>query len=121
MTEINPILGAGEYGVVGNVKETDRVFRGGAKVWIAGGTGGEGAHRFEWIGMSRGGRIITKWAPTMRFSNFRAAWIPLHLRDQVRWVRGDRPTMEAYAANLNTWAEEMRAEHPNRRKSGVRA
>ena len=111
----NPIMGTGEYGVVGNVLESDRAFRLGAKVWIAGGTGGEGAYRFEWIGISRGGRIIRKWAPTTRFSNFRAAWIPQHLRERIWWIRGDRPTMEAYALRLNTWAEEMRDEHPNRR------
>ena len=114
----NLIYGNGEYGVVGNVLETDRVFRNGAKVWLAGGTGGEGAYRFEWVGMSRGGRIIKKWAPTTRFNNFRAAWVPEHLRDRVTWIRGDRPAVEEYAAKLNGWSDEMRVEHPNRRKTG---
>lgn len=110
-------MGQGEYGIVGNSFETDRLFRGGAKVWLAGGTGGEGAYRFQWIGRSRSGRIIEKWAPTVRFNNFRAAWVPEHLRERVYWVRGDKPTMEAYAANLNKWANEMRIETPNRRPS----
>lgn len=112
-----PIMGEGEYGVVGNVFETDRIFRAGAKVWIAGGTGGEGAYRFEWYGMSRGGRMIRKWAPTIRFHNFRCKWIPEHLREEIWYKRGSKEQMEAYAANLNAWSDEMRTEHPNRRPS----
>lgn len=113
---MNLIYGTGEYGVIGNVSETDRVFRKGAKVWLTGGTGGEGAYRFQWIGMSRGGRVVEKWAPTTRFSNFRAAWVPKHLQERVTWIRGSKEDVEKYAADLNKWADEMRAESPNRRR-----
>lgn len=114
--EPNPIMGSGEYGIVGNVMETDRVFRKGAKVWLAGGTGGEGASKFIWIGCSRSGRVIEKWAPTTRFNNFRAKWIPEHLRARIYWVRGNREAIEEYAASLNKWADEFRTEHPNRHR-----
>ena len=110
----------GEYGIVANVVEPDRVFRMGAKAWIAGGTGGEGWDRFEWIAHSRGSRIIMKWAPTVRFDKFRAAWIPEHLRDRITGMmetRGSRAAMEAQAAFLNRHAEQLRATMPNRRLS----
>lgn len=103
-----------EYGIVANVIEPDRVLRKGAKVWLASGTGGEGWHRFEWIGRSRSGRIIEKWAPTFRFNNFRAAWIPEHLRTRVTYMRGTKPEMEIRAKELNEWADEQRALHPGR-------
>jgi hypothetical protein len=35
----------GDYGIVANVVETDRLFRKGAKAWLANGTGGEGWHK----------------------------------------------------------------------------
>lgn len=105
----------GEYGIVANVIEPDRQLRSGAKVWLAGGTGGEGWYRFRWIGLRHGGgRPIEKWAPTHRFGNFRAAWVPEHLRESVYWMRGTREEMEARATELNKFAESERIEHPNR-------
>jgi hypothetical protein len=109
----------GEYGIVANVVETDRIFRNGAKAWIADGTGGEGWERFKWIAHSRGGRIIEKWAPTVRFAQFRAKWIPEHLRDRICYLRGTREEMETLAKQLCEDADRQRTEHPNRR--GLRA
>ncbi len=105
----------GEYGIVANVIEPDRVFRNGAKAWITGGTGGEGASRFIWLAQSRGGRIVQKWAPTMRFDRFRAKWVPKHLRDQIWYVRGTREEMERLASTLVTFVAEERSQHSNRR------
>lgn len=105
----------GEFGIVANVLETDRSLRKGAKAWLAGGTGGEGWTRFQWIAMTRGGRTVEKWAPTTRFHNFRAAWIPSHLQARVYWLRGTRPEMEKTARKLDAFAETERAAHPNRR------
>jgi hypothetical protein len=111
----------GEYGIVANVAEVDRVFRLGSKAWLAGGTGGQGWDCFAWIGRTRSGRQIhePKWTPTHRFTNFRAAWIPPHLRSRIGslpWVnnRGSREEVAAAAARLNKHADEMRAAHPNR-------
>jgi hypothetical protein len=105
----------GEYGIIANVLEPDKIFRTGAKVWIAGGTGGEGWTRFEFFGMSRGGRNIRKWAPTVRFHQFRSAWIPDHMRDTVYYFTGSSEEMEAIAAQMNDFADSERAAHPNRR------
>jgi len=108
-----------EYGIVANVAEVDRIFRLGAKAWLSGGTGGNGWDEFKWIATSRGGRIVEKWAPTWRFTNFRAAWIPEHLRErvycQLLGMPGTRAAMEARAAELNAYADELRTKHPQRR------
>ena len=110
-----------EYGIVANCIEPDRVFRHGAKAWLAGGTGGEGLDRFQWIAISRGGRIVYKWAPTVRFGNFRAAWVPEHLRDRVYWMRGTQEEMEKQAAELNAYAEELRRTKTGRRHTAAAA
>ena len=104
-----------EYGIVANSVETDRVFRLGAKAWLCGGTGGEGWDRFRWIAHSRSSRVIEKWAPTERFGNFRAAWIPEHLRERIWYIRGSRGEMEKQAAALNVHADQLRAKMTNRR------
>jgi hypothetical protein len=106
-----------EYGIVANSMETDKIFRLGAKAWLSGGTGGEGWHRFKWIAHSRGSRIVEKWAPTVRFGNFRAAWVPDHLRDRVWYMRGTRDEMEKRASELNEFADDLRRKHVNRRPS----
>lgn len=98
------MIDAMDYGIVANVATADRVFRLGAKAWIAGGTGGAGLDSFEWIATSRGGRVVRKWAPTKRFSNFRDKWIPAHLDQHVKGgmgTRGNRREMEELAAKLN--------------------
>lgn len=111
------------YGIVANVSEPDRVFRMGAKAWLANGTGGEGWHRFQWIAMSRGGRALSKWAPTIRFSKFRAKWIPPHLDEHI-WgtngTRGTREQMESVASQLNSFVLEELEKHPNRRGAELR-
>lgn len=104
-----------EYGIVANSLESDPIFRDGAKVWIVGGTGGEGRTRFIWFGLNRTGYNVRKWAPTARFGNFRAAWIPLHLRDRVGYIVGSRSDMEATAAQLNEFAQNERDKHQRRR------
>lgn len=105
----------GEYGIVANVYETDHLFPTGAKVWIGGGEGGQGWHRFRFVGRTRGGRIVEKWAPTFRFHNFRSAWIPDHLRGRVYYLRGTREEMTDMALRLESFASEDRTAHPNRR------
>lgn len=98
-----------EYGIVANVVEPDKCFRMGAKAWLAGGTGGEGWERFEWIAMTRGSRAVRKWAPTRRFGNFRCAWIPQHLRNDIYYIIGTRPDIEAKATQMNEYADKLRS------------
>ena len=109
------IVTQGEYGIVANIDEPDRQMRMGAKCWLARGTGGEGWDRFEWIGLTRGHETTMKWIPTHRMANFRAAWVPDHLRGSVYYFRGSREEMEKMAADLNEFAMAQRKDHPNRR------
>ena len=100
-----------DYGIVANVAGVDRVFRKGAKCWLVWGTGGEGWYLFQWWGCSRGGRRIQKWSPTVRFTNFRAAWIPDHLKDRIVGYpcgRGTREEMEDLAEKLNEFVKQLR-------------
>src|SRR6516164_11611054 len=105
-----------EFGICANAFETDRIFRAGTKVWLVGGAGGEGWARFELRGLSRSGRPVTKWAPTFRLHNFRAKWIPEHLRDGMYYMMTfpDRVEAERIAAQLEAFAEKERREHPDR-------
>lgn len=107
-----------EYGIVANVIESDKVFRVGDKCWLAGGTGGEGWSRFVWI--ANKGRMIERWVPTHRFDNFRAAWVPEHLRNQVYYMRGTREEMESRARELCEFADKEREAHPNRAVGNTR-
>lgn len=104
------------YVIVANVREPDRVLRKGAKVWLTGGTGGEGWTRFKWHGLSHGGRRLEKWAPIYRFDTFRAKWMPEHIRALFPYVyfSGTREEMTARARELEIFAQAERARHPNR-------
>ncbi|GEM_PF-3904626 len=119
----DPSTGApGAFGIVANVLEPDQIFRLNAKSWIVTGTGGEGWERFVWTAMARGGGYATKWAPTQRFHNFRAAWIPPPLQDvltDMMGTRGTREEMESVALELEAFAAEERKRHPNRRAPGA--
>lgn len=97
------------FGLIANVAGVDRIFRMGAKVWLCSGTGGEGWFRFEWYGASRSGRPLQKWAPTERFTNFRAAWVPMHLRERVLYMRPTRAEAETWAKNMQTFSDALRA------------
>ncbi len=105
----------GDFGIVANVVEVDRLFRLGAKAWLADGTGGEGWERFKWIALARGGRRIEKWCPTWRFGNFRAAFIPPPLSKHIFYIRGTRAEMEETAKQLADFADKLREKHPDRR------
>lgn len=89
------------FAVVANLREADGALRVGAKCWLIGGENGDGGERRMWSGLSIGGRRITKWAPTKRFQNFRAAWVPLEIRAEFQGCMGTRAEMERWAALLN--------------------
>lgn len=102
-----------DYGICANVFETDRVFRMGAKAWLCLWTGGN--DRCQWVAQARSGKWHhEKWAPIMRFHNFRAAYVPDIFRGNV-FERGDRSSMEHKAHELEKEAEALRTRHPNRR------
>lgn len=101
----------GEYGIIANIVETDRFVRTGSKSWLVGGTGGEGWYRFVWVVRTRSGQLTKKWLPTKRLGNFRAAWIPDHIReinDGYIYISGTRDEMEAVAVRMSLFAEDLR-------------
>jgi hypothetical protein len=78
-------------GVVGNVVE-ERLLRRGAKVWVTRAWTGGGLARLEVRGISKGGRIITKWVAKKALGNFRLATVPEHLERRVYcWELAERP------------------------------
>ena len=99
-----------QYGIIANVENPDRSLRLGSKAWLIGGTGGEGWYKFVWIGRTSGGRLIQKWVTTKRFTNFRCAWIPNHIRrlaDGHLYMEGTRPEMEERAIALNGFRDHL--------------
>lgn len=70
-----------EFGIVANVV-SDRALRTGAKVWLCLWTGGS-LDKPQVRGLSKGGRTITKHIAVKRLTNFRAAWIPPTMREDV--------------------------------------
>jgi hypothetical protein len=109
------------YGIIANILEPDHVLRMNAKCWLADGTGGMGWYSFQWIGITHGGRVVQKWAPTHRLHRFRAAWIPAHLDDRIRYIRGPKEQMDTMALEMNQFAEELRAARLLRQQSSLKS
>jgi hypothetical protein len=103
-------MAEGEFGIVANVRDPDHVLRLGAKVWIVGGTGGEGWHRFVVRGLAKSGHPIEKWCPTKRLHNFRAAWIPPKIRTENPhiYMQGEKAEMVERAELMEAFASELR-------------
>ena len=68
-----------QFGIVANVI-SDRIMRTGAKVWIVTFRGDGCAVRVN--GLSKGGRRLQKYMHRKRLENFRAAWVPEHMRSE---------------------------------------
>jgi hypothetical protein len=90
------------YGVVANVV-SDRVFRTGAKVWILHSDGDASCPIAHGIG--KGGGYVKKRTHFKRLTNYRAAWIPEHLRDRV-WSGWQWPE-KGKAADRAAWMQTM--------------
>ena len=98
------------YCIVANMADKDGVFRDGAKCYLVGGTGGEGWHRFRWFGMSAKSRKhAVKWCETKRMHNFRAAWIPLCVRNRFEalYPSGSKEEMQELALKLREFRETL--------------
>jgi hypothetical protein len=94
--------GPDRWGLVANVI-SDRVLRTGAKVWVQWVNGDAACPRVHGVG--KGGRKVTKYTHYKRLHNFRAAWIPPHIRDMVILQWGQRAEAEGVAADLTRmWA-----------------
>jgi len=91
------------FGIVANVL-SDRVLRTGAKVWINRCNGDAKCPVVR--GCSKSGRKVQKYTHYKRLTNFRAAWIPEHLRADIAWQWPERKKAEATAAYLaEMWAD----------------
>lgn len=85
------------YGIVANVV-SDRILRTGAKVWLIH-CNGDASN--PWVcGLSKGGRPIRKYTKFKRLTNFRVAWVPEHLHDEIVWAWEDKDAVEAKAHDL---------------------
>jgi hypothetical protein len=86
------------YAIVANVK-SDRILRTGAKVWILRCNGDAECPVVS--GLSKGGGMVAKkYTHYKRLTNFRAAWVPLHLRERVVWMWPDKARAQAVADGL---------------------
>ena len=90
------------YGLIANVM-SDRVLRTGAKVWIRYCNGDAACPLVT--GLSKSGRRVQKYTHYKRLTNFRAAWIPEHLRKVVAWQWETKDEAAKHAATLAAmWA-----------------
>lgn len=103
MTEVSNV-----FGIVANV-ESDRILRTGAKVWVCYCNGD--AEKPRVVGLNKGGRVTEKYIPYKRLTNFRAAWIPEHLRSLVHWQFASKDEAAGHAAALSKMWEGVRAFH----------
>lgn len=85
------------YGIVANVA-SDRILRTGAKVWIERCNGDAECPVVR--GCSKSGRMVEKYTHYKRLTNFRAAWIPEHLRDRVIWQWDEKESARQLADTL---------------------
>lgn len=88
------------WGVKCNVSAPTTALRKGALCWVIFGEGMN--ERLYVVARSRGGRHIKTWIGIDRLANFRAAWLPEHLRPHC-WqaFSGTRDAAEDEAARLN--------------------
>jgi hypothetical protein len=92
------------FGIVANVK-SDSVLRSGAKVWINYCNGD--AESPVVTGLSRSGYYVTKYTKYKRLTNFRAAWVPMHMRDRVLWAWQEKQQAADAAERLGAkWTDE---------------
>ena len=98
-------VGDAMYGLIANVM-SDRVLRTGAKVWIRYCNGDAACPLVT--GLSKSGRRVQKYTHYKRLTNFRAAWIPEHLRDVVAWQWETKDEAAKCAAKLATMWDGVR-------------
>ena len=102
------------YGVAANFIEGDKYVRTGAKCYITWGNSGWGAKRVQvWV-RSRGGRVITRIIATKRLTNFRACWVPEHVRVSWGLVGGAFFTERGKAQRFAEDLERVYGVHPTR-------
>lgn len=94
------------WGVIANIRG-DKVLREGARVRVGWRTGE--AEHIQVCGRSLGGRVVTKWAPIKRLSNFRARFYPFN-RVHMGCVHPSKEAATLYAAELTKLVDDLRKE-----------
>jgi len=82
------------WGIVANVI-SDRVLRTGARVWVERCNGDAECPVVR--GLSKSGRQVRKYTHFKRLTNFRAAWVPEHQRDQISILYADKASASTSA------------------------
>lgn len=102
------------FGIVANVI-SDKVLRTGAKVWICYCNGDASCPRV--MGLAKGGNWCEKYTHFKRLENFRAKWIPEHLRAPaykgygVCWQYATKEEAQLHAVSLNEMWKGVRFFH----------
>lgn len=87
-----------EYGLVANVQQ-DTALRPGAKVSVI---SINGVKRSVFVsGVSKGGRVITKYIPIKNLSNFRCAWLSEEFRSTHFPITFSKEEAERVARSYN--------------------
>jgi hypothetical protein len=104
------------FGIVANVI-SDKVLRTGAKVWVCYCNGDASCPRV--MGLAKGGNWCEKYTHFKRLENFRAKWIPEHLRAPaykgygVCWQYETKDEAARHANSLNEMWKGVRFFHSN--------
>ena len=82
-SELNTELGFEDkrYVVVGNFAELDSSIRLGSKVYVVGGRNGDGFQTRKCVVRFRHGNLRSVWVNMKKLKNFRAAWLPQHIKE----------------------------------------
>lgn len=100
------------YAVIANVV-SDGILRTGARVWILYHHGDAEIARVR--GCSKGGRVVNKYIPYKRLKNFRAAFVPEHLRDRFEhhYLFETKEEADGVAASQEKFWNRVRAYSPD--------
>jgi hypothetical protein len=70
-----------EYVVIGNFNDRDHKLRFNSKVFVVGGTNGDGWEKRKCVARRRDGSLCCMWLDMKKVRSFRPAWLPQHVRD----------------------------------------
>lgn len=99
------------YCIAATLSGADSVFVTGATCYLVNGSPKETWQKFVWLGRSpKKDRMVEKWCPTNRFTDFKAVWIPRLIRGRYTRLKfsGSKEEMTQLAQKLNRYAEQLK-------------
>lgn len=94
------------WGIVVNWREATKYVRAGARCYVTWDNPGWGGERLQvWV-RSRGGRAIVIMRAAKKLTNYRAAWIPVHVRSWPNVLYCLFKTREEAAERAALWQRE---------------